>query len=398
MEVAEVFRRYGEKFRLTGRISSAQHRVMDALVACRTAALGGHVDRCDRCGHEQISYNSCRNRHCPKCQAGATAQWLDKERANLLPVPYAHVVFTLPQILAPLARQNPRSLYSFLFHAAAQALLVIAANPRHLGGQIGFLAILHTWGQTLLHHPHVHCLIPAGALSPDGQRWIACKPGFFLPVRVLSRLFRGKFLARLQRAYRQHQLSLRGSLAPLNEPTAFARLLRAAREKDWVVYAKPPFGGPDQALKYLARYTHRVAISNSRLLSLENDRVRFSWKDYAREGRNRTLALPATEFIRRFLLHVLPRGFVRIRHYGFLANRHRVAQLDRCLSVLGAAPAPVPIPAQAGEALEEGLGHLSSEQPGASPCPVCQVGRLRTIGLLEPIRQHERLPPLQDSS
>ena len=288
-EVAEVFRQHGDAFlkRYGGALTPEQRRALGDIAACRTAALGGHLEECDRCGHRQIAYNSCRNRHCPKCQATAAAEWMADREAELLPVEYFHVVFTLPTALGPIALQNPRVVYGLLFRTSAETLQQIAADPRHLGAEIGFLAVLHTWGQNLQHHPHVHCVVPGGGLSPDGSRWVPCRPGFFLPVRVLSRLFRGKFLARLQDAFDRGMLSFHGSIAALADPVEFQRRLAASAQTEWVVYAKPPFGGPEQVLKYLARYTHRVAISNSRLTALEGDEVAFLWKDYAHKARQK---------------------------------------------------------------------------------------------------------------
>lgn len=390
LEVAEVFRRYGNAFREAYRPSPAQTEVLSLLPTCRTAALGGHVDECDHCGRRQISYNSCRNRHCPKCQGSQAAQWLDAQREHLLPVPYVHVVFTLPQLLAPLALQNPRVVYGLLFRAASQTLLQIAADPRHLGARIGFLALLHTWGQTLHHHPHLHCVVPAGGLSPDGSRWVACRPNFFLPVRVLSRLFRGKLLALLQGAFDDGRLSFHGSLEALAHPPAFARLLARARRTEWVVYAKPPFGGPEQVLKYLARYTHRVALSNRRLLSLEGGVVAFRYKDYARGRRVRTLRLDAPEFIRRFLFHVLPKRFVRIRRYGLLANAHREAKLARCRELLGAARDAAPA-TEATAATP--AGDRAHDPPHLPRCPACSEGRMRRVQTLLASKL-PRSPPL----
>ncbi len=346
LEVAEVLRRFLPQYRQRYGLSPDQVRVAAALLACRTAALGGHVQVCDACGQRQISYNSCRDRHCPKCQAAATAEWLGRESAYLLPVPYAHAVFTLPHTLAPLALQNPRVCYGLLFQAASETLLEIAADPKHLGARLGFVAILHTWGQTLLHHPHLHCLVPAGGLSLDQRRWIACRRGFFLPVRVLGALFRARYLALLEKSFREGKLLFHGRLAPLADPSAFARLLRRARRQKWVVYAKAPFGGPEPVLKYLARYTHRIAISNSRLLAMTDQAVSFRYKDYVHGGREQTMRLAPGEFLRRFLLHVLPRGFVRIRRYGLLANAQREKQLARCRTLLGAGP-PRPAPSEA---------------------------------------------------
>ncbi len=314
IEVADVFREYGEEYRRlhASSMSVEQRRVMRAIDLCRTAALGGHVDRCDRCGHEVISYNSCRNRHCPKCQNLDKALWREERRSEVLPVPYYHVVFTLPAQLAPVALQNKRVVYDILFRAVSQTLLRIEADPKHLGAQLGFVAVLHTWGQTLHHHPHVHCVVPGGGLSPDGERWISCKKGFFLPVRVLSRLFRRRFLDALERTFQQGRLVFHGAIQALAQPEDFTALLQRCRKTEWVVYAKPPFAGPDAVLDYLARYTHRIAISNHRLVRMENGTVTFTYKNYKTGLHNQTMSLDAHEFIRRFLLHVLPNGFQRI--------------------------------------------------------------------------------------
>jgi hypothetical protein len=380
LEVADILRRFeGEYRQRAGGLSAQQAHVVNVLTACRTAALGGHVEACDACGHRQIAYNSCRDRHCPKCQAAATAEWLERERKHLLSVPYAHVVFTLPHEMAPLALQNPRVCYGHLFRAAAQTLLQIAADPRHLGARIGFVAILHTWGQSLLHHPHLHCLVPAGGLSPDGTHWIGCRAGFFLPVRVLGALFRGKYLALLEESHRQGKLVLHGRLRPLTEPGGFAALLRQARKRSWVVYAKPPFGGAEPALQYLARYTHRIAISNSRLLEVTESAVTFSWKDYRHESRIRCMQLDPCEFIRRFLLHVLPRSFVRIRRYGLLSNRQREVSLARCRDLLGE---PQPTATVAALSAEE---PAEEEPPRAlKRCAACELGWMRAVEVLQP--------------
>ena len=319
------------------RVSVAQQRVLDDLAACRTAKLGGHVDACDACGEVRVSYNSCRNRHCPKCQAHQRAAWLQDRCDDLLPVPYFHVVFTLPAELAPLALQNKRDLYGLLFATAADTLKTIAADPKHLGADIGFIAVLHTWGQTLAHHPHLHCVIPGGGLSPHGTDWIACRKRFFLPVRVLARLFRGKMLAALRQRFDAGRLQFHGALADLADPDRFRSLCDRLRSKEWVVYAKPPFGGPAQVLKYLARYTHRVAVANSRITAADSESVSFRYRDYARGGRTRVMTLGAIEFLRRFLQHVLPARFVRIRHYGFLANRARNEQLPLCRRLIARA-------------------------------------------------------------
>ncbi len=302
---------------------------MTAIEQCRTAALGGHVEQCDHCGHRRVWYNSCRNRHCPTCQSLARAEWLERRRADLLPTEYFHVVFTVPPAVAEIAVQNKAVVYGLLFRAVANTLRTIAADPRHLGAEIGFFAVLHTWGQTLVHHPHLHCVIPGGGLAKDGSGWVACRPGFFLPVRVLSRYFRRVLLAALEDAFEAGQLRFAGRLQPLADPRRFAEHLRPARKTKWVVYAKRPFAGPEQVLDYLGRYTHRIAISNQRLRSLDDGSVRFRYTDYRSNGaaRHKTMTLAAAEFIRRMLLHVLPPGFHRIRYYGFLANRARQQKL-----------------------------------------------------------------------
>ena len=336
LELAGIFRQLGPSYR--SALSRGQRRVMGAIERCRTAALGGHVEQCDACGHQRIAFNSCRNRHCPKCQALTRAQWLDDRRSELLPVEYFHVVFTLPQEIAAIAYQNKARVYDMPFRATAETLRTIAADPKHLGAEIGFIAILHTWGQNLLHHPHVHCMVPGGGLSSDVQRWIACRPGSFLPVRVLSRLFRRLFrrlfLAMLQQAFAAGSLKFHNALAELEDPGTFARYLTPTARAEWVVYAKPPFGGPERVLEYLGRYTHRVAIANSRLVEFADGQVAFRWKDYRHASRQKVMRLEAGEFVRRFLLHVLPSGFQRIRHSGWLANRSRAAKLCQLLDAL----------------------------------------------------------------
>ncbi len=378
LEVAEIFRQHGPQYRQAHAeaLSRGQRRVMGAIECCRTAALGGHVERCDACGHLRIAYNSCRDRHCPKCQSLARAQWLEERQAELLEVEYFHVVFTLPEPIAALAYQNKKLLYDMLFHASAQTLRTIAADPEHLGAEIGFLTILHTWGQNLLHHPHVHCVVPGGGISPDGSHWIGCRPGFFLPVRVLSRLFRRLFLEALHKSFEAGALQFFSNLEPLRDKAAFAAYLAAAGNTEWVVYAKAPFGGPAQVLRYLGRYTHRVAISNNRLLGLEDGRVRFLWKDYKHEGAKRVMNLTAEEFIRRFLLHVLPEGFQHIRSYGFLANRYREAKIALCRKLLGT-------PKPACDELTETLDYRDRYErlTGISlrDCPVCGRGHMVCI-------------------
>jgi hypothetical protein len=343
LEVADIFRRHGDAFRARqgGRLSPDQRRVMAAIEVCRSAALGGHVERCDDCGLVRIAYNSCRDRHCPKCQGLARAQWLADRQTDLLPVPYFHVVFTVPAPVAAIALQNKAVVYDILLKTAANTIRLISADPQHLGAETGMIAILHTWGQSLTHHPHAHCLVPGGGLASDGL-WIRCRPGFFLPVRVLSRLYRRLFLQRLRAAFDDAKLQLFGHLAPLAEPAAFSRHLDSLRRAEWVVYAKRPFGGPEQVLAYLGRYTHRVAMANSRLLACEHGRVRFRWKDYRAGNKSKAMTLDAEEFIRRFLLHVLPKGFRRIRHFGFLANACRAAKLARIRAALQAPQPPRP--------------------------------------------------------
>ena len=379
LDVAEVFRRYQDRYLATYAASRQQRRVIRDLVACRTAALGGHLRRCRDCGHEQIAYNSCRNRHCGKCQAQKQAAWLEAQCANLLDVPYYHVVFTLPQALSPLALQNKRVLYGLLFRAASETLLTLARDEKHLGAKIGFTAVLHTWGQRLDHHPHLHCVVPAGGLSEDQRRWIGAGEQFFLPVRVLSRLFRGKYLAYLRKAYCDGELVLAGQLTDLAQPRAWHAFVEALGKIDWVVYAKAPFGSAEQVLKYLARYTHRVAISNRRLVSLKDDQVAFRYKDYRRGHRERVMRLAAVEFMRRFLLHVLPKGFVRIRHYGLLANRCRRDNLRLCRQLLGSV-------AQSEADTEPLKTPDAASGDSHALCPACQRGRMLTIGKLPPSR------------
>jgi hypothetical protein len=390
--VADIFAAHADSFLrgIGSAVSSARRYVLKKLIACRTSLLGGHVERCDHCDFERVSYNSCRNRHCPKCQATARAEWLDARAQDLLDVDYFHVVFTVPQPIAQIALQNKKVMYSILFRASAETLKTIAADPKHLGADIGFLSVLHTWGQNLMHHPHIHCIVPGGGLSPDGTQWISCPPGFFLSVRVLSEVFRGKFLEMTRRAYANGELRFQGDdLDKLNSLDAFEAQLQSSLANNWVVYAKRPFGGPEQVLKYLANYTHRVAISNHRLLSMRDGQVRFRWRNYAHGNRKRVLALDAVEFIRRFLLHTLPRRFVRIRHFGFLANACRKEKLARCRELLGCDP-PKPL---------EVAGDDSDEDEAL--CPECERGHLIRSELPASFpRQvaHDQRPALIDSS
>jgi hypothetical protein len=369
LEVADIFRACGPAYRaaLAGRLSHGQLRVMSAIEACRTAALGAHVRRCEDCAHVEIAYNSCRNRHCPKCQAAAAYDWLEARRAELLPVAYYHVVFTLPGGIADIAYANKAIVYDALFKAASEALLRIAADPKHLGAKIGVTMVLHTWGSALTHHPHVHCIVPGGGLSADGQKWIACRPGFFLPVRVLSRLFRRLMCERLADAHAAGRLQFFSDHASLADEEAFRAFLKPLRRCEWVVYSKRPFAGPESVLAYLARYTHRVAISNSRIVAFDGARVTFRWKDYRAEGaaRQKLMSLDAHEFIRRFLLHVLPDGFHRIRHYGLFANAARADNIAKARALLNKPAVDAAAPAE------------DKERP-PPPCPCCG-GRMMLV-------------------
>lgn len=388
LEVADIFREHGAVYRETHSLPLEQLRVMRAIEVCRTAALGGHVEQCGHCDYTRIAYNSCRNRHCPKCQNSDRAKWLEARQAELLPVEYFHVVFTVPEQIAQIAFYNKEVVCNILFKATAETMLTIAADPKHLGAGIGFFAILHTWGQNLLHHPHLHCVVPGGGLSKDHERWISCRPGFFLPVRVLSRLFRRLFLEALQAAFDEGKLNFVGDLEFLQTPKAFTAHLAPLRGAEWVVYAKPPFGGPQQVLAYLGRYTHRVAISNQRLVSMNDDSVAFQWKDYRNKEsqESKTMTLQASEFIRRLLLHTLPSGFQRIRHYGFLANVHRRAKLELCRRLLTVPVTELlPTPTDCQQLLQAITEHTVR-------CPECGVGTMVRIAVL-PDYRWPALPP-----
>ena len=392
LEVADIFRDHGAAWRSAnaGHVSLDQLKVMSAIERCRTAALGGHVERCDNCSHTVIAYNSCRNRHCPKCQGAAAREWLAEREAELLPVPYYHVVFTLPARIADIAYQNKAVIYDLLFKASSETMLTIAADPKHLGARIGILSVLHTWGSAMTHHPHVHMIVPGGGFSLDANRWVACRPRSFLAVRVLSELFRGLFLDKLGAAYRAGELQFFGKHARLIDPQAFAAYLKPLRNTKWVVYCKRPFGGPKEVLRYLARYTHRVAISNRRLIACDEKGVSFKWKDYRREGRERyqVMTLATHEFIRRFLMHVLPAGFHRIRYYGLLASAKRADNVARARELL--TPPLLPV-----DAIKAANSTPDEQQAANHRCPCCG-GRMIIIELFErgSAPHHHPSPPM----
>ena len=382
-ELADIVRQYGTSYRAHHRVSGAQHRVLRAIERCRTAALGGHLEQCASCQRTRPVYNSCRNRHCPKCQSVAQESWREAQQALLLPTPYFHLVFTLPHDLNPLVRANQRRLYALLFRTVIDTLTTFARDPRHLGAEIGVTAVLHTWSQTLTDHIHLHCIVTGGGLSLDASCWRPSKkPRFLFPVRALSQVFRGKFLARLEAAYRKHALVFAGRSAPLADPTQWKQLLAEVRAKRWYVYAKAPLAGPKQVLNYLARYTHRIAISNERLLDVHNGSVRFRYKDYTAGAMPKEMTLQASEFLRRWLLHVLPHGFMRVRHYGLLANRTRAHKLARCRALLGADPQPPEQHTAADESILERILRLTGLD--VLRCPFCGEGPMQRIERLTP--------------
>lgn len=385
IEVGEIFRQYGAVYRQTHRLSQAQYKAMNAIEACRTSQLGGHIDQCDSCGHLRISYNSCRNRHCPKCQSLVKEQWLEARKADLVAVKHFHLVFTLPHQLHPLIRANEKLSYHLLFHAASQTIIQLGKEKKYLHARTGMLAVLHTWGQNLMYHPHLHCLVPAGGLSLDGQKWVHSRRKFFLPVKVISRLFRGKFLAALKQAFKKGELSCPPSLQWTADLKAFNAYLRPIYNKEWVVYAKAPFGGPHQVINYLGRYTHRVAIANERIVKAENDTVSFRYKDYADQARQKVMTLQASEFIRRFLLHILPRGLHKIRYYGLLATRNRKTLLEKARELLGQSP----IEPSAKLSWQDLLLRLTGIDP--LQCPCCKKGQMHTKQLLQPARAPPKL-------
>ena len=394
LAVADIFRRYGQAYREMhgASMSTAQRRVMTAIELCRTAALGGQIEKCDACGQRRICYRSCRNRHCNKCQSLARAEWIEHRQAELLTCEYYHVVFTVPDRIAAIAYQNKEVVYNILFQATAETLRTIANDPKHLGAEIGFFAVLHSWGSSLMHHPHLHCVVPGGGLSPDGSRWVPCRPGFFLPVRVLSRLFRRLFMEHIQNAFDSGKLRFFTALENLRDRRAFANYLESVSRAKWVVYAKRPFAGPEQVLEYVGRYTHRVAISNNRLLDIEGGQVGFRYKDYRNSNQQRTMTLAAEEFIRRFLLHVLPRGLHRIRYYGFLGNRFRQEKLARCRQLLGMALPQMPPKESADSDYHERHEQLTGTS--LRICPVCHRGHMIVVEQLKPLRT----PAIKDSS
>ena len=390
LELADIFRQHGPAYRQTHSLPLHQHRLMQAIETCRTAVLGGSVEWCDQCQYTHIRYRSCRNRHCPKCQGAAREKWLEQRQGELLPIEYFHVVFTLPESIATIAFYNKEAVYDLLFRATAETLLTIARDPNRLGVELGFFAVLHTWGQNLHFHPHLHCVVPGGGLSMDHDRWIQGRRRFLLPVKVLSRFFRRVFLHALEKAHAAGQLQFYGELESLRDPQAFARYLAPLRQCEWVVYAKAPFGGPQHVLQYLGRYTHRVAISNRRLLALEQGQVSFQWKDY-RDGQQKVMTVAAEEFIRRFMQHALPSGLQRIRYYGFLANCHRAAKLDLCRRLLTAACSQL-LPHL--DQCREFLAVLTGAKRGL--CPRCGIGILSSLQILWPC--HGPVPLRVDSS
>jgi hypothetical protein len=383
LEVAEIFRLHGPSYRESHRLSRNQMRVMRAIEVCRTAVLGGHTDQCDHCGHLEISYNSCRNRHCPKCQTLRKEKWIEARREDLLPIEYFHVVFTIPSELNPLVSMNQQLLYDLLFQSASETLSELAQNPKHLGAKVGMIGILHTWGQNLMDHPHIHCIVTGGGLSSDGSRWISCRKGFFIPVRVMSALFRGKFLDRLKKCFTADDLVFPGRIRHLQTPGTFESFRRHLYQKNWVVYCKPPFDGANGVLQYLGRYTHRIAISNNRIVAIRDGHVSFLWRDYADGNRQKTMTLKADEFIRRFLLHVLPPRYVRIRHFGLLANRNCQDNIALCREIIGRGQAILKENVRQ-ETWQEQLLRICGVD--VTTCPACQKGRMFRVALLFPHR------------
>ncbi|MDD5095672.1 MAG: IS91 family transposase [Dehalococcoidia bacterium] len=389
LEVADIFRHHGPAYRESHRLSRNDWRVMRAIEACRTAVLGGHKDKCDNCGHLEISYNSCRNRHCPKCQTLRKERWIEARSKDLLPIQYFHVVFTIPSKLNRLVSINRKVMYDLLFRSVSETLMELANDPKHLGARIGAICILHTWGQNLMDHPHSHCIVTGGGLSTDGSRWVSCRKRFFIHVEVMSALFRGKFLDHLKHCFKRGDLAFPGSISHLKEPGDFEAFMRQLYQKKWVVYCKPPFGGPTGVLQYLGRYTHRIAISNNRILANRDGNVSFLWRDYADDNRQKTMMLKADEFIRRFLLHVLPERYVRIRHFGLLANRNRRDNITACRKIIGSGKTATKENANK-ETWQEQLLRICGID--VTTCPVCQKGKMLRVALLNPLRCHS--PPM----
>ncbi|MGZ6276486.1 MAG: IS91 family transposase [Syntrophales bacterium] len=383
IEVADIFRQHGPAYREAHRLGRNDWRVMHAIEACRTSVLGGHKDKCDNCGHLEISYNSCRNRHCPKCQTLRKERWIEARGEDLLPIQYFHVVFTIPSELNRLVSMNRKVMYDLLFQSVSETLMKLANDPKHLGARIGAIGILHTWGQNLMDHPHIHCIVTGGGLSADGGRWVPCRKGFFIPVRVMSALFRGKFLGLLKKCFLSDDLAFPGSICHLKQPGDFEIFRKQLYQKRWVVYCKPPFDGPKGVLQYLGRYTHRIAISNNRVLDTRDGNVSFLWRDYADDNRKKIMTLKTDEFIRRFLLHILPERFVRIRHFGLLANRNRKDAIAACREFLGTGQ-PVAKESARQETWQEQLLRICGIDVTA--CPVCHKGRLFRVALLNPLR------------
>lgn len=386
-EVAEIFREHSQAYCLAHKLPLRMLKAITAIKQCRTAELGGHIDECDACGSLKISYNSCRNRHCPKCQSLAREKWLSARKSDLLPVQYFHIVFTVPDSINPLAIRNQKEIYEILFKAASATLLELSKDQKHLGAEVGFISLLHTWGQNLMDHPHLHCLVPGGGLSLDGKEWINARRGFFIPVKVMSRLFRGKFLDLLKKIYLEDKLNLDSSLHSFGTKQDFQCLLDKLYQKEWVVFCKPPFQSPEKVLQYLGRYTHRVAISNDRITSFKEGMVSFRWRDY-RDGNNKTMTLEAFEFIRRFLLHILPDNFVKIRHYGLLSNRNRKTKLRQCRTILGVDQIADQYEKQKSEESTESQEELDPNLPetGQKICPYCGKGVMVSKELLHPQR------------
>ena len=388
VELADIFRQHGAAYRSAHSLPLNHLRVMRAVEVCRTAVLGGHRDRCDSCGHIEVSYNSCRNRHCPKCQTLQKERWIEARNEDLLPIEYFHVVFTIPSELNPLVIMNQKCMYDLMFRSVSETLMELSDNPRHLGARIGFLCVLHTWGQNLMDHPHIHCVVTGGGLSIEGNRWVSCRKRFFIPVRVMSALFRGKFLAYLKSAFEEGTLIFPGGIGHLGEPHAFESFRRQFFHKKWVVYCKPPFDGAEGVLQYLGRYTHRIAISNNRILSAEDGKVSFRWRDYADGNKQKIMTLKADEFIRRFLLHVLPNRYVRIRHFGLLANRKRKDNIALSRELLGISDITTK---EGKETWQEQLLRICGID--VSVCPVCRKGRMFRVDDLPPLQCHS--PPVQ---